>query len=66
MPTILRMKVAPRTAETGWRDMLLWRVPVDDVRTGPSTPCWPRQTGEAARRYREQQDWLSGATPRTP
>src|SRR5439155_24514785 len=29
MPTGMRIRVAPRTPESGWRDMMLWEVPVD-------------------------------------
>jgi 5,5'-dehydrodivanillate O-demethylase len=62
MPTSLRLKVAPRTPESGWRDMLLWQVPVDDEHHLSCFTVLAQVTGEAAARYREQQDWLVAGT----
>ncbi|HEY7064128.1 MAG TPA: hypothetical protein VII06_21795 [Chloroflexota bacterium] len=56
---VLRLKIAPCIAETGWRDMLLWQVPIDDTAHLSFYAALAHATGEAARRYREQQDWLS-------
>jgi 5,5'-dehydrodivanillate O-demethylase oxygenase subunit len=62
MPTSLRLKVAPRTPESGWRDMLLWQVPVDDEHHLSCFTVLAQVTGEAAERYRAQQDWLVAGT----
>jgi 5,5'-dehydrodivanillate O-demethylase len=62
MPTSLRLKVAPRTPESGWRDMLLWQVPVDDEHHLSCFTVLAQVTGEAAARYRAQQDWLVAGT----
>jgi 5,5'-dehydrodivanillate O-demethylase len=32
MPTTLHIKIEPLAGETGWRDFVLWRVPIDDDR----------------------------------
>jgi len=50
MPNILCAKVEPD--ETGWKDQLAWRVPVDDEHHHSFTLRLAHLTGEAAERYR--------------
>jgi 5,5'-dehydrodivanillate O-demethylase oxygenase subunit len=57
MPTILHIKQGPRyPEETGWRDFLGWRVPVDDPTNHLFDVTMVQITGEAARRFEEQEE----------
>jgi 5,5'-dehydrodivanillate O-demethylase len=60
MPNIHHVMSPPRTPESGWRDNLLWKVPVDDQNHMTFQSNLFRLTGEAARRYQEsRQKWLA-------
>jgi 5,5'-dehydrodivanillate O-demethylase len=56
MPNILRIRIPPvDPAETAWREHITWRVPIEDERhLGPAVAL-VHLTGEAAERYREEQ-----------
>ena len=56
MPNILYIKGSPNSAEGGWRDAFAWRVPIDDVSHQSFTAALVHVKGEAAQRYREQQE----------
>src|SRR5581483_7845810 len=56
MPTILYVQVYPHDQESGWRDFLLWRVPVDDHAFQTFFLLCANVTGEAAERYLAQAD----------
>ena len=56
MPNILYIKGSPKSAEGGWRDAFAWRVPIDDVSHQSFTAALVHVKGEAAQRYREQQE----------
>lgn len=56
MPNILYIKGSPNNAESGWRDAFAWRVPIDDVSHQSFNVMLVHVTGEAAQRYREQQE----------
>ncbi len=58
MPAGMRIRVAPRTPETGWRDMMLWEVPVDDTAHRAFMSLFVDVTGEAAQCYWETPDWM--------
>lgn len=60
MPNVRYMKVRPRDPETGWRTVIRWKVPIDDLNhLGFAVDLTPA-TGEVARRYRERrQAWFA-------
>jgi 5,5'-dehydrodivanillate O-demethylase oxygenase subunit len=54
MPNASYFKVFPVDAESGWRDRVAWRVPVDDDHYVSFIADLVHVAGEAARRYRER------------
>lgn len=56
MPNILYIKGSPANSESGWRDAFAWRVPIDDVSHKSFNAALVHVKGEAAQRYREQQE----------
>jgi 5,5'-dehydrodivanillate O-demethylase len=57
MPTLLYIKQGPRSPEEkGWRDFLNWRVPIDDESNRGFSVTLARLSGEAAKRFIEQQE----------
>jgi 5,5'-dehydrodivanillate O-demethylase len=57
MPTLLYIKQGPRSPEEkGWRDFLNWRVPIDDETNRGFSVTLARLSGDAARRFLEQQE----------
>jgi len=59
MPNIHHVMSPPRDQETGWRDNLLWKLPVDDDSHYTFQSNLFRITGDAAERYRERRaKWL--------
>lgn len=52
MPNALHIKVWPVDAESGWRDFLAWKVPVDDESYHNFNLTIAHVTGDAAERYR--------------
>ncbi len=51
MPNVSYFKVYPKDVESGWRDRVAWRVPVDDERYVSFSVDLVHVTGEAARAY---------------
>ena len=58
MPTILYIKVYPYDEESGWRDFLLWRVPIDDHSFHTFFFLMAHIRGKGAERYRSHEDRL--------
>jgi 5,5'-dehydrodivanillate O-demethylase oxygenase subunit len=56
MPNILYIKGSPANSESGWRDAFAWRVPIDDVSHKSFNVALVHVKGDAAHRYREQQE----------
>jgi 5,5'-dehydrodivanillate O-demethylase len=57
MPTLLYIKQGPRSPEEkGWRDFLNWRVPIDDESNRGFSVTLARLSGDAAKRFIEQQE----------
>jgi len=54
MPNASYFKVFPMDEESGWRDRVAWRVPVDDDHYVSFIADLVHVTGEAARRYKER------------
>jgi 5,5'-dehydrodivanillate O-demethylase len=54
MPNISYRKGSPSDAESGWQDVIAWRVPIDDVQHHSFNVNLVHVTGEAADRYRER------------
>lgn len=55
MPTMINLKGSPEDAnESGWRDTLAWRVPIDDQQHLSFGVSLTHLTGQAADRYRER------------
>ncbi|MFI5268549.1 MAG: Rieske 2Fe-2S domain-containing protein [Chloroflexota bacterium] len=55
MPTMINLKGSPEDAkETGWRDTLAWRVPIDDAQHHSFNVSLTHLHGEAAERYRQR------------
>lgn len=52
MPNTLHIKVWPVDAESGWRDFVAWKVPIDDTSYRNFQLTIAHVTGEAAERYR--------------
>lgn len=52
MPNCLHIQVYPLNAESGWRDFVSWKVPIDDERYRNFTFTVAYVQGEAAERYR--------------
>jgi 5,5'-dehydrodivanillate O-demethylase len=52
IPNILHIKGGPIDAESGWRDFVAWKVPIDDVSYRNFNLNVAFVTGEAAERYR--------------
>ncbi len=64
MPNILFIKQGPRyPGETDWRDFLLWRVPVDDESFRGFRIILAHIKGEAAERFREQEEGFMAQDP---
>jgi 5,5'-dehydrodivanillate O-demethylase len=55
MPNLVQIKGSPHDPESGWRDTLAWRVPIDDAQHRNVIVSLTHVTGEAAERYRERQ-----------
>jgi 5,5'-dehydrodivanillate O-demethylase len=54
MPNSLLLRIPPEnSAETDWRDLLAWRVPIDDVSHRGYLVQFVHVTGDDARRYQE-------------
>jgi len=51
-PTILNLKFQPADAESGWKDLIAWRVPIDDDHHIAYAVNFVHVTGAAAERYR--------------
>jgi 5,5'-dehydrodivanillate O-demethylase oxygenase subunit len=56
MPNILYIKGSPDDTESGWRDAVAWRVPLDDVRHQSFNARRIHVSGEAAARYLARQE----------
>ena len=53
MPNSLLLRIPADTDETDWRDLLAWRVPIDDVTHRGYLVQFVHVTGDDARRYQE-------------
>jgi 5,5'-dehydrodivanillate O-demethylase len=53
IPNTLHIKVWPVDAESGWRDFVAWKVPIDDQSYHNFNLTVAHVTGEAAERYRK-------------
>ena len=53
MPNTLHIKVWPVDAESGWRDFIAWKVPIDDDSYNNFNLTIAHVQGEAAERYRK-------------
>ena len=54
MPNISYRKGSPSDAESGWQDVIAWRVPIDDTQHLSFNVNLVHVTGEAADRYRQR------------
>jgi 5,5'-dehydrodivanillate O-demethylase oxygenase subunit len=54
MPNISYRKGTPSDAESGWQDVIAWRVPLDDTQHYSFNVNLVHVTGEAAERYRQR------------
>jgi 5,5'-dehydrodivanillate O-demethylase len=54
MPNISYRKGSPSDAESGWQDVIAWRVPIDDTQHHSFNVNLVHVTGEAADRHRER------------
>jgi 5,5'-dehydrodivanillate O-demethylase len=52
-PNILNLKFQPTDEESGWKDLITWRIPVDDTYHVAFLVNLVHVTGEKAQRYRE-------------
>jgi len=66
MPNILYIKGSPDDSESGWRDAIAWRVPLDDVRHQSFNVRLIHVSGAAAERYLERQERYREQLPRCP
>ena len=62
MPNVSYFKVFPMDAESGWRDRVAWRVPIDDGHYVSFIADLVHVTGEAMKRYKEHHT-QSGNSP---
>lgn len=53
-PTMLNIKFQPADLESGWRELMAWRVPIDDTRHIGYMANYVDVVGEKADRYREK------------
>src|SRR5262245_20098814 len=53
MPNISYRKGSPSDAESGWQDVVAWRVPIDDTQHQTFSANLVHVSGEAAERYRQ-------------
>src|SRR5207302_3892864 len=54
MPNPLHYTGSPYDADSGWRDVLTWRVPIDDASHQSFNVNLVHMTGDAARRFEER------------
>ena len=55
-PTILNLKFQPTDDESGWKELITWRVPVDDEHHKAFLVYYVHVTGAKAERYRQ---WMA-------
>lgn len=53
-PTMLNLKFQPTDEESGWKELMAWRVPIDDSHHISYLVNYVQVTGEKAERYRQR------------